>query len=426
MLSKSFKGEEIKKYSITVFRHLYYFSLLPVCWLSRIFPRNNKLWVFGAWFGTRYSDNARYLFEYVQREKDIKSIWITKNKDLISKIRRDGNHVFLSSSPLGVYYMLRAGVAIVSSGLVDLNGVLIHGAFKVNLWHGAPMKKLNFDDKRFESESLIKKHARNIIHTILPYITETKTYDLILATSDYFQQIIASTFRVPDTNVKVLGYPRNDILFDGNHRSRYMEKLKELYNCKNIFAYLPTYRDFCNVDQCKDFELFYKYGFDREKIENFLEETNSILFIKLHYVAQERMKNQYFAEGSRIIYADENEVADINDVLIYIDVLITDYSGVYFDYLLLNRPVIFAAFDLEEYVKQRGLYDDYGFYIGGPIAKNWAEVIEHAENALWNTKKYEDIRIEKNKIFNKYCDGNSSIRVCEYLKGYTYSDLAIQ
>jgi CDP-glycerol glycerophosphotransferase len=416
MSSKSFKGIEIKKYSRTIFRYLHYISLLPVCWLSLIFPRNNKLWVFGAWFGTRYSDNARYLFEYVQREKDIKAIWITKNKDLISKIRRDGNNAFLSSSPLGIYYMLRAGVAIVSSGLVDLNGVLIHGAFKVNLWHGAPMKRINLDEKKFESESSIKKRIRKVIQLIFPYITSTKAYDLILVTSDYFRPIMASAFDIPKTNVKAFGYPRNDVLFEGNHRSAYMEELKRKHNCNNILAYLPTYRDRSSDDQGKDFELFSKYRFDRGEMETFLEETNSILFIKLHYVAQERMKNKYFDEGSRIIYADENEVADINDALQYVDVLITDYSGVYFDYLLLNRPVIFAAFDLEEYTKEQGLYDDYGFYVAGPIAKDWSEVIKHAKSSMANPTKFENIRIEKNKIFNKYCDGKSSMRVCEYLK----------
>jgi len=321
--------------------------------------------------------------------------------------------------------MLRAGVAIVSSGLVDLNGVLIHGAFKVNLWHGAPMKRINLDEKKFESESSIKKYVRKVIRLVFPYITDSKTYNLILATSNYFRPIMASAFDVPKTNVKAFGYPRNDVLFEGNHRSAYMEELKIKHSCKNILAYLPTYRDRGSDDQGKDFELFSKYGFDRKTMEAFLEESNSILFIKLHYVAQERMKNKNLSLGSRIVYADENEVADINDVLQYVDILITDYSGIYFDYLLLNRPIIFAAFDLEEYVEQRGLYDDYGFYIAGPIAKNWSEVIEQARDALINPEKFEGLRSEKNKIFNKYCDGKSSMRVCGYLKEYAYSDSGI-
>jgi CDP-glycerol glycerophosphotransferase (TagB/SpsB family) len=370
--------------------------------------------VFGAWFGTRYSDNARYLFEYVQREKEIKAIWITRNKDLTPQIRRDGKNAYLSSSPLGIYYMLRAGVVIVSSELSDLNGILINGSFKVNLWHGSPMKKLNFDSENFKHEGSIKKYIKKTIFSILSHIREIKTYDFILATSDYFQPIMASAFSIPNANVKALGYPRNDVLFDEKYCCEYMVKLKEKYNCKNILSYLPTYRN--NTDQGKDFELFSKYGFDRKAMEGFLKETNSILLIKLHYVEQERMKNKHIDMGSRIVYADENKVADINDVLSCIDVLITDYSGVYFDYLLLNRPVVFAPFDLKEYTDQRGLYDDYGFYIAGPIAKNWSEVIEHARDALRNPKKFEDIRIEKNEIFNKYCDGESSKRVCDYLK----------
>jgi len=408
-----FKRIDIKKYLKKLFRYLSFAILLPACWLSRIFPRNYKLWVFGAWFGKRYSDNARYLFEYVQDDKGIKAIWITKNKDLISQIRRNGNNVFLASSPLGIYYMLRAGVAIVSSRLEDLNGALILGAFKVNLWHGAPMKKLNFDENIFETEKTTKKYIRRIMYSILPYTREIKIYDFLLATSDYFKPIMASAFNISTNNVHTFGYPRNDILFDENYHSGYMEKLKGRYDCKNIIAYLPTYR--ASNNQEKDFELF-SNGFNRKAMEAFLKETDSVLFIKLHYAEQERMRNKHFDLGSRIIYADENEVADINDVLQYIDVLITDYSGVYFDYLLLNRPVIFLAFDLEAYTNQRGFYDDYDFYISGPIAKNWQEIIEHVGDALVDPGKFEEIRREKNKIFNKYCDRKSSIRVFEYLK----------
>jgi len=413
-VGKFLQGIEIKRYPISFFRYLYYISLLPIYWLSRIFPRNNKLWVFGSWSGKRYSDNPRYLFEYVQRKKDIKTIWITKNKELIPPIRRSANNAFLSLSPLGIYYMLRAGVAIVSFSLMDLNSVLLSGSFKVNLWHGTPMKTLNFDDKKYEDEGYTKKKARKIIHSLIPYIRAIKTYDLILATSDYSKSIMASSFAVAISSVQVLGYPRNDVLFDENHSSGYMEKLKKKYGCKNILAYLPTYRS--SDDRGEDFELFSKYRFDREEMETFLKETDSILLIKLHFVGQERMKNIHFDEGSRIVYANKNEVPDINDVLQYFDVLITDYSGVYFDYLLLNRPVIFAAFDYEEYAKERGLYNDYEYYIAGPIAKNWSEVIRHAKDALVNPGKFEDLRIEKNKIFNKYCDGKSSKRIYEYLK----------
>lgn len=410
-LRKLFRGTEIIRYLRTRCRYLYDFSLLPLCWLSHIFPRNNELWVFGAWYGTRYSDNSRYLFEYVQRKEGIRAIWITKNKDLIPKIRRDGNNAFLSSSPLGIYYMLRAGVAVVSSGLPDLNWVLINGAFKVNLWHGAPMKKLNYEQLKWASAGIARKYAAMLFSSVIPCTRELRIYDLILATSDYFKPIMALAFDVPDTNVKVLGYPRNDVLFDEDHRCEYMIELKEKHSCKNILAYLPTYRR--NLDQGKDLELFSRYGFNRKEMGTFLEETDSILLIKFHYVEQKRMANKRLDEGSRVVYVDENEVACVNDVLQYIDVLITDYSGVYFDYLLLNRPVIFAAFDLEAYVEQRGFYDDYRFYVSGPIAKDWSEVIRYAKDALADSEKFEQLRIKKNKQFNKYRDGESSRRVFE-------------
>jgi len=381
--------------------------------LSFLVPRSRRIWVFGAWYGLRYSDNSRYLFEYVQRHGDIKAVWISRSRHVVSQICANGHSAFLRHSIKGSYYMLRASIAIVSSSLADLNRALVHRAFKVNLWHGAPMKKLNYDNMTGRTEGFASSCCKKLLASVIPYSRETEVYQAVLATSDYFKPLMASGFEIRRDNVPVLGYPRNDVLFAENQRSEFIETLKSIDHA-NILAYLPTYKE--TDEQGDDFGLFSRYGFDREAMGTFLEETKSILLIKLHFVDQAKIKDQCFSFGPRIVYADEKQVGDINDILRYIDVLITDYSGVYFDYLLLNRPVIFAAFDLEEYLRRRGLYDDYEFYVSGPVARNWSEVIHYAREVIRNPKKYEDMRVEKNRIFNKYHDGDSASRVYEYLK----------
>ncbi len=378
---------------------------LPLYWFSFLVPRSRNIWVFGAWFGLRYGDNPRYFFEYVQKQKNIKAIWIAGDRKVVSQVRALGFPAFLRYSLWGIYYMLRASVAVIGSGLGDFNRALIYRAFKINLWHGAPMKRLNYDNNGVKPEKSVKFCWRKVIQAITPYAAEMKTYQLILATSEYFKPIMANAFDVSLANIQVLGYPRNDILFDKNHRPPYIESLKR-YDFAKMIAYLPTYRDSFGPQN-----LFTDYGYDRQAMEDFLEETNSILLLKLHYADQVKKENKLFDFGKRVICVDEKEISDINDILGAIDVLITDYSGVYFDYLLLNRPVVFAAFDLEEYIKERGLDDDYEFYLSGPVAKNWSQVIDCTRRALQNPKEHEKLRAQKSIIFNKYQDEKSCERV---------------
>lgn len=392
---------------------LAYIFSVPLYWFSFLVPRSKRIWVFGAWYGLRYSDNSRYLFEYVQKHTDIKAIWISRGKDVVSLIRANGHSAFLRHSIKGSYYMLRASIAIVSSSLADLNRSLVYRAFKVNLWHGAPMKKLNYGNSTGKTESFVKSFCKKLFASVVPYSREIGVYQAVLATSDYFKPLMAWGFGVQRDNVPILGYPRNDILFAETQRSEFIESLKSI-DYANILAYLPTYKETDELGEV--FGRFGNYGFDREEMGKFLEETKSILLVKLHFADQTRIKNEGFSLGPRIVYVDEKRVGDINDILRYVDVLITDYSGVYFDYLLLNRPIVFAAFDLEEYLERRGLSDDYEFYVSGPVARNWPEVIRCAREAMLNPNKYEGLRVEKNKVFNKYHDGDSASRVYEYLR----------
>lgn len=384
--------------------------------VSCIIPKDKNLWVFGAWFGKRYADNARYVFEFAQRDKNIKAVWISKDKKVVLRVRRNGNPGYLSYSLRGMYYTVRAAVAVVSSSHLDINSALVGGALKVHLWHGAPMKKLGYEDNKFKGESSARRYGRMLYSILLPHTRVIGAYDIVLASSDYFKPIMSSAFGVSADKVPVLGYPRNDVLFNDNIKSEYMETLKAKFGGPKVLGYFPTFRN--TEGRNNDFALMGQYGFDKFAMETFLEETNSVLLVKLHYADQNRVKKMSVYTSPRIVYASEKDLPEANEALRYIDVLITDYSGIYFDYLLLNRPVIFAAFDLEEYISQRGLYDEYEFYLAGPVAKDWRQVIEHAGQALNEPGKYEGLRIAKNRIFNKYQDDKSSMRMFKYLNTY--------
>ena len=116
-----------------------------------------------------------------------------------------------------------------------------------------------------------------------------------------------------------------------------------------------------------------------------------------------------------VIFINDEQIGnDINLALKSVDVLITDYSGIYFDYLLLNKPIVFFPFDYDYYKnKDRGFYYDYfdEKITPGPKAKNWDEILVLLEDLFNGNDNYITKRIEARKKFNKYNEGNNSERV---------------
>ena len=139
----------------------------------------------------------------------------------------------------------------------------------------------------------------------------------------------------------------------------------------------------------------------------------------MHYY--ERAKEKIFPEGeySHIKLLDNYEIDDINRILHHVDLLITDYSSVFYDYLVLDRPIIFAPFDLDEYQKiDRELYEDYTNATPGPICRNWNEIQIQLEEYLSNRDSYQ---AEREQIFNqyfKYSDNHNSERIVDAITNY--------
>ncbi len=169
---------------------------------------------------------------------------------------------------------------------------------------------------------------------------------------------------------------------------------------------MPTFRGSVN----SDFDLFLQYGFDVDRLDTFLSKENMILEIKLHPFNQpspELIKK--LDESKNIFFLDHNAIYEI---ISEYDMLITDYSSIYFDYLLLNRPVIFAPFDQEIYLKQdREFYFDYEEVTPGPKAMNWDEVMESLKIFNKDPQAYSKERKIIKDRFHAYQDDKSTERV---------------
>lgn len=371
--------------------------LLPVYWLSFLVPRNKKIWLFGSTFGRRFADNPRYLYLYVSQHKEelsIRPIWISHNEDIVRMLNAEGYEAYMYHSLKGIWYALRGKVYLFDNYSKDINFWQSGGAMKVNLWHGIPLKKIQ-NDNVFDKF----RHPKNKWEKIRNFprnISDEKPNHYVLTTSENLREIFSSAFKTD--NVLVAGYPRNESLISDAIKNVYSNEEKEdrkkilsflndkadSKNKKMIF-YMPTFR--------KSETLFFE-NFDKNDFQKFLAENNLLFCIKLHPKSKlnEEFKNIQ-SENIMVI----NKDADPYVFVKLADVLITDYSSIYFDYLLLNRPIIFFAYDLKEYLNDsREMYFDYDEFTPGERVWDYQglknSIVKIIENNGDYQKRYSDFR----------------------------------
>lgn len=384
-----------------LFKYIGYLFFLPFWWVQYLIPRNRNILVFGAWYGDRYSDNSRYLYQYVNRNHpEMKSIWLTKSKKIRDRIIEEGAEVYMANGLRGIYYSLCAKYIFVSSGKRDINYFFINGANWIHLWHGSPLKKIGLDDKYSNADSFFQT---NIVAFLFPFAYEYN-FHFTISTSAIFTDRMMTSFRLPLSRVLETGYPRNDVFFETEQDS-FNKEIRNKFNGCRLIYYLPTFRNF---DGAKS--LFNLADFDRDVLEKFLQNNNFVIICKGHFVDKNLMEANDILD-SRLIDLKDSNVDEINFMLKDADLLITDYSSVYFDFLLTGRPIIHAAFDLETYLMEsREMYIDYTDAVAGPIVKNWQELYNVLEY-IWEDKENKDLLIRKNKLYNRYHDNKNAERV---------------
>jgi CDP-glycerol glycerophosphotransferase (TagB/SpsB family) len=361
---------------------------IPFYWISYFIPKKKNLWVFGAWFGNQYADNSKYLFEFIiNNKKDIYPIWLTDKKKVFNHLKFIKYPVSFKYSLYGYWLSARAEVIIVSTGMRDVNRYVSTTKKKIMLWHGTPLKTIGNDITPF-----FKGFKYSVNKVIFPF--NISIYEKIISTSNQVSQ----TYKKAFPNIKgvaITGYPRNDRL--GHEINRFSK----------VVTYLPTHRGEGNKKVLKLFD-----SFDGIKINESFKRFGYVLIIKLHYYDLMMLK---FNDLSNIKFIRDD--TDVMELMSETHILITDYSGAYFDFLLTQRPIVFAAFDIDDYVSNdRTFYYDYDEIISGPKCSNWDEVVDAVRQYIEGDDKYIDKRNEMNCKFNE-CQGfNFSENVYEMIK----------
>lgn len=379
---------------------LIYLLMLPLYWLSYLIPKNETLWIFGAWCGLGKGDNSEAFFNYVkQYHPEIKAVWLTKNKLVYQYFKKKNCSVYYTNSVQGLYFTMRAKIGIINCYKFDINRYVLNRTKLIQLWHGIPLKKIEHDSellKKNQNQGLLAS-VKNII---FPFLKEK--YHYVISTSKESAKNFATAFQISPEQVLITGYPRNDILLNN---SKIEFPFLKTFNQKHIILYAPTFRD-SNFASLEIFETF-----NAQKMNDFLLFKDALLVIKAHHLTEEYFQN-LSQTGSQIHITNSEEIPDVNSFLPHVDILITDYSSIFFDFLLLDRPIIFAPFDLQTYISHdRELYYEYDEVTPGPKAKNWDDVINYLDKFFENPKLFAQQRNIIRKRFHEYCDSKSSERL---------------
>lgn len=369
--------DRIKKISdLLLFRLVYL--------LANILPKKKNNWVFGAWFGKRYSDNPKFFFEYVcAYHPEIEATWIAIEPDVVSSIRALGYKSYLAHSIHGLIYQLRADkVFICQSAHDDLFAPAVgRGTKIINLWHGLPIKKIMYDT--FDTTKNVKNFWGRLEDLLTPYNQHRN--DLLLATSNETQALLVSAFKLKKDQVIITGFPRNDVF-------QYI-KSEQICTTKSFQClYMPTFRGGMG-SEC---DLFYQYGFDVDKMDKILDDSDISLVLRLHPVNRPSAKLLDSISNAKRISLDTT--SDLYNSINDYDALITDYSGGYLDFILSGKPILFAPFDSENYLKtERNLYYDYKAVTLPPYSYNWDELLANIVN------------VKNGKLGSDYHEGYTSL-----------------
>jgi len=349
-----------------------------------------------------FSDNCMSVFNYIVKEKsnEYEIVWLVSDMlipDKISELQKSHKiSVVKKNSLMGLLNYITSKYIFYThspfNGLECLDKQIV-----INLWHGMPLKNIGYLDNNNEKD--------------IPQFTYT------IASSAQFQEVISNVFGVNKSKVLVTGLPRNDEL---NKFKNILSKLKidgEKYRKKILW--MPTFRktllaDTINDGLQKDGELPLLSNNEIEDFNKYLNDNNDLLTIKLH--PMDSLQKKDFSELSNIKIITNDDFKNIGEQLYSLfqefDALITDYSSVYFDFMLLNKPIGFLMDDLEEYKGSRGfVFEDINEWMPGPIIKNVTQLKTFVEHINDNIDDFKEIRQKVNNKTNRYSNFNSTERL---------------
>lgn len=384
---------------------------------SRLIPKKGNLWVLGDGMGHSFSGNPKYLFLYLSNYvPEIKPIWITHSDDVFNLLTHRGYKVYKSGSIKAKRKIVRAKILLFGHSRIAINKCLSSG-ININVMHGCPFKKSGVDNivKGTRLYNIIfSKGLKRVFYKII-YFSSFRKEDYFCTTSKNFEELIAKEQYVSEDRILSCGYARNDVLvsnikdedlFTDLDVSKIVSKEKEAG--RRIIFYIPTFRDLeeKDISAVLDFSL----------LDKVLDDINAIMVCKLHIITKALLELRDKEYKNIYVYKSDN---DIYPLLRLADLLITDYSSIYFDYLFLDKPILFYSYDFDYYISQeRGFYFDYKETIPGKFLADFSDVVDYLKQLFIKNEgmdKYSQKRSSVRKLYFDNVDQDSAKRTYEII-----------
>ena len=360
--------------------------------ISILIPVQEKRVVFASFGGRKFDDSPRAIYEEMLDRNEFSDwdyVWAFVNPDQFEipkgrKVKIDTLSFFST--------ILSSRVWVSNSGMDRGIGFHKKGIIKIETWHGSPIKKIGGEENK--GSMLISNDTTRVDNEVIR-----------CAQSDYDLEIFARINKVNKDCFLLSDLPRNDILAQGISEKRAYEIKRQIgiTDDRKVLLYMPTYREYL-VD--KNMDIYFTPPLVLKKWKDILGDQY-VLLMRAHYAVSRALgvKNDGFV-------FDVTNYPVLSDLYLISDVLISDYSSSFFDYSILDRPMICFAYDLEEYSEMRGLYFDLSEELPCKINKTEDEVI-----AEINTLDYSKASMRTHQFHMKYAPyaGHASEAVIEKL-----------
>lgn len=360
----------------------------PLSLINKVTKKDEKLIFFYSNLGFR--DNVKAFYDYlIENEYNKQYKIVVSINDYENYVNHAPENVVFIDNKSGIKVFLKAKYAFYCFGKYPIKPA--KSQMVINLWHGMPLKRVG------NMEAGLEKNDYN-------YFTK------IVSTSELFAPILMKCFRCDRDQVIITGQPRTDELFAENP----MQDAFIRHGADKVILWLPTYRD-----EKKEFPVSILNQEQAVKLNEKLKESNTRLIVKLHPLQEVAGKLKQY---SNIEFINQEQIGKLK-ITVYgllraSDALITDYSSVYFDYMLLNRPIAFTVDDIEKYKNERGFtFDNPYDYMPGNKLTTCEELESFIENVIDGVDEFKEERGHLNLTIHKYIDGKSSKRIAEFVFG---------
>lgn len=365
---------------------------------------DDKTIFFEVFAGRNYTCSPKAIYEkmiIMDEFKDYKFIWAF-NEPSKHEVTKDKRLKIIKTKTSEYYKYISMSKYWIVNSIMDESITKKKNQIYVQCWHGTPLKRLRYDIE-------VNGAVLNTIDEIRKRNDrDASKFDYFISPSKYCTEKFTSAFNLVALGKKNIiieeGYPRNDSLFNKNKKD--IDKIKEKLGIpknKKVICYLPTFRD---NQHTSGVGYTYDLAIDFDSLKKTFSKDYVILFRPHYFIANKIDLSKYKGFVYNVASYDE-----INDIYLVSDLLITDYSSVFFDYANLKRPVLFYMYDFDDY--KNNLRD---FYISldelpGPIAKTQKELEDYIVNIDKSISKYKKTYDKFNDKYNYLDDGNASERV---------------